>query len=650
MPVAEKIDEWITMSDGVRLSGTLYTPESAGPWPVILEGLPYRKDDVTAYHAPEYRRLRDEGDFVVCRVDLRGTGSSEGVAEDEYTPQEQKDLCEVIAWLAAQDWSNGNVGMYGASYGGFNSFQVAMEQPPALKAIVPIYATDDRYTDDVHLYGGTRRSLDLTDYPLYMVAMNALPPVPNIVGPGWRELWDERLATLQPWLLRWLEEQLRDPYWQHGSLRPHYQSIKCPTMIVAGWADGYRNATFRVFEQLQVPKRLLFGPWSHMAPESSLPGPRIDLVPELIKWFDQWLRAAPPNDEPPIAVFIRRSTRPAPDLDEMRGEWRYEPDWPLERGRVACLSLEESAGPRGGHTLVVRGDVGAYGAGSGAGALPAGQPLDQRADEAHSLVYTWPRFEQETEILGYPRVDITLSCTAPIASLSAKLCDVFEDGTSVLVSRGWLNLTHRDSHTKPEALRTGERYTISFDLDATSWVFEAGHALRLDLAGADWPNVWPPPEPLKLTVDPAASTVSLPVVEGPSPVAETPAFAPPPARTDEPLGQAGPVWRFEHDVLRRESRVVIDHDHTTALDDGSAFLEHYWGNAGVSTVDPGESFVTGGAAFELRWDGTVVRAETHMNLRSDKDNVYLELDLDVTENGAAKESKEWRQTHPRHLQ
>ncbi|MBA3628833.1 MAG: hypothetical protein H0W55_04030, partial [Actinobacteria bacterium] len=321
-----------------------------------------------------------------------------------------------------------------------------------------------------------------------------------------------------------------------------------------------------------------------------------------------------------------------------------------ERGQVARLSLDESAGPRGGHTLVVRGDVGAYGAGSGAGALPAGQPLDQRADEAHSLVYTWPRLEQETEILGYPSIDITLSCSAPVASLSAKLCDVFEDGTSVLVSRGWLNLTHRDSHTTPEALQPGKRYTISFDLDATSWVFEAGHALRLDLAGADWPNAWPPPEPLNLTVDPAVSTVSLPVVEGPPPVAETPAFSPPPARTDQSPDGAGPVWRFEHDVLRRESRVVIDHDHTTPLDDGSAFLEHYWGTAGVSTVNPGKSFVAGGGAFELRWDGTVVRAETHMNLRSDKDNVYLELDLDVNENGAAKKSMRWEETYPRYLQ
>src|SRR5918992_3961323 len=173
---------WIELSDGVRLAATLYRPEAQGPWPVILEGLPYRKDDVTRYHAPEYRRLCAEGDYLVARVDLRGTGSSEGIATDEYPPQEQKDLCEVIAWLAEQEWSTGAVGMYGVSYGGFNSIQVAMERPPALKAIIPIFATDDRYTDDVHYYGGAMKQLDFVDYPLYMACMNALPPVPEIAG------------------------------------------------------------------------------------------------------------------------------------------------------------------------------------------------------------------------------------------------------------------------------------------------------------------------------------------------------------------------------------------------------------------------------------------------------------------------------------
>ncbi|HWD46181.1 MAG TPA: CocE/NonD family hydrolase, partial [Actinomycetota bacterium] len=264
---------WIPMEDGVRLAASLFLPasvEAGGAAPVVLEALPYRKDDATASYRPEYERLCGEYGYAVARVDLRGTGSSEGRATDEYPASEQDDLCQVIGWLAAQPWSTGAVGMYGTSYSGFNSLQVAAERPPALKAIVAIYASDDRYTDDVHYTGGAVKLLDLVDYPLYMVALNALPPLPAIAGPAWRERWRERVEGLEPWLLRWLEEQADGPYWRQGSVRPAYERIACPTMLVAGWADGYRNATFRVLERLRAPARLLFGPWSHMAPDISL--------------------------------------------------------------------------------------------------------------------------------------------------------------------------------------------------------------------------------------------------------------------------------------------------------------------------------------------------------------------------------------------
>ena len=105
-----------------------------------------------------------------------------GSRVDEYTAEEHADICDVIAWLAAQEWSNGRVGMYGASWSGFNSLQVACLRPPALHAIAPIYASDDRYTDDVHYMGGILKAVDLVDWVLYMVAGNALPPVPAVVG------------------------------------------------------------------------------------------------------------------------------------------------------------------------------------------------------------------------------------------------------------------------------------------------------------------------------------------------------------------------------------------------------------------------------------------------------------------------------------
>ena len=241
----------IAMDDGVRLAATVWLPdESGGPQPCLLEALPYRKDDLTSSYASEYERLRDQYGYAVCRLDLRGTGSSGGDATDEYPPREQADLVAVIGWLATQDWCDGNVGMWGTSYSGFNSLQVACERPPALKAVCAIYATDDRWTDDVHWRGGGFKLLDAVDYCLYMTPMNALPPVPAVWGESWRAEWRRRVEAYQPWVLTWLRENRDGPYWRHGSVRqppgePAYDRIACPTMIVAGWADGYRNNSFR---------------------------------------------------------------------------------------------------------------------------------------------------------------------------------------------------------------------------------------------------------------------------------------------------------------------------------------------------------------------------------------------------------------------
>ena len=639
------------MSDGVRLAATLFLPEGGGASPVIVEANPYRKDDLTQSYWPEYRRLRDEGGFAVARIDVRGTGSSEGVAIDEYPVQEQDDLCEAIAWLAAQKWCSGSVGMYGYSYSGFNAIQVAMRRPPALKAIVPIYATDDRYTDDTMYYGGARRGLDFTDYPSYMVALTALPPWPSLAGEGWRDRWRERVESLEPWLLRWLEEQRDGPYWRHGSLRPAYDAIGCATMIVAGWADGYRNATFRMFEALGGPRRLLIGPWSHASTETCLPGPHIDLVREMIRWFDRWLRdrdGGGIDEESPITVFVRRSTKPAPNLAEMRGEWRYEPAWPPERARELRLELPGDDED----TLEVRGDVGVTGSISCAGHLPFGQPWDQREDEAFSLVYDWPVEGDEVEILGYPRADLRVRSSAPVAFVSAKLCDVFPDGTSALVSRGFLNLTRRASHTDPEPLEPGRTYDVSIELDATSWVFEAGHRIRLDVAGADWPNAWPPPESLTLTVLRHGSTMILPQLVGPSPVARTPQL-PLPSPSGEVRGtteeEQHATWRVERDLIAGETRVIDGHVSDDVVETGVRSHERYEGGTGVSTSDPGAAWAEGHASFTLEWPEVTVGTEVRTRLESDRDTWDVTVELEVTEDGAPRWTRRWGRRLPRDL-
>jgi predicted acyl esterase len=651
---------WITMSDDVRLSARLYLPDAGdGPWPVLLEALPYRKDDLTASYASEYRRLRDEGRFAVARLDLRGTGASEGIATDEYPAIEQQDIGEVIAWLAAQDWSNGRVGMWGTSYSGFNSLQVAATRPPALHAVCAIYASDDRYTDDVHYMGGTLRGLDLVDYVLYMTAMNALPPPPALAGAAWRDAWIERLDRSEPWLLRWLEEQWDGPYWRHGSLRtgpgpadPGYERIRAATMLVGGWADGYRNNTYRTFARLRGPRRLLVGPWSHASTSSALPGPHLDLVPELIGWFDRWLRpgAAGPGAEPAqVQLFVRRPTRPEPDLAEHRGDWRAETTWPPPgAGRRTLVGPTD----RGPEVLAVRGDVGTTAWISCAGHFPWGQPVDQRPDEGLSLVYDWPAPTRDLVVAGHPVLTVTVTADAPVAFLSAKLCSVFPDGTSALVTRGFLNLCHRAGSTAPEPLVPGEPVTVRVELEACAWTYEPGHRIRLDLAGADWPNTWSPPAPLSLTVDPASIVLELPTLDGP-PSAPDPVFtAPADAGDDEP---ADVTWRVDHDVLERETRAWVEHGSAYAGDLGARVEEHYRGEVAVSTDDPGVARAVARATYAVRWPEAAIGTEARLDLRSDAVafTVVVELDADETGPDAATEPVRrlrWERRIPRRLQ
>lgn len=636
--------QWLTMSDGIRLSATLYLPAEAGPdqpTPCLLEALPYRKDDLTSSYRPEYDELRDTYGYAVCRLDLRGTGSSGGDAPDEYPAQERLDLAEVIAWLAEQPWCSGAVGMFGTSYSGFNSLQMAAERPPALKAICAIYASDDRYTDDVHYMGGALKWLDLIDYCHYMTPMNALPPTPELWGEQWRAEWTRRFETFEPWLMTWMEHQRSDAYWAHGSLRPDYVRIQCPTMIVAGWADGYRNNTFRTIEALGragVPYRLLAGPWAHMSASSSLPGPRIDLVHEMARWWDRHLRgrANGMDDEPAATWFVRESTRPEPDLDIHNGHWRTEP-WPAESAAPQAFSLD--ARP----PYVVVPDVGTAAWISCAGHLPYGQSLDQRADDDASL--TWDLLDvgpDGLEFAGHPILRLRVASSEPVATLGVRLCDVFPDGTSALVTRGTLNLTRRDGFHEATALDAGTAYDVTVELEATAYRWTPGQRLRVSIAGTDWPNVVAPPRPLTLEV--LGGELTLPIL--------TSGSSHPPTSFrrggDAPEGEAeGVTWAVEHDVLTRRTSAVIDHGGTYPTPYG-AFEEHYSGRVEVDRRTF-EQRATARVTFGLNLSTADVRVTSDLEVVADAENFTVRIGLDGSEDGQPVMHRDWLRVFPRDL-
>lgn len=642
MPGAER-EVLITMADGVQLAATLYLPDEAlGPQPCLLEALPYRKDDLTSY-VESYVRLRDDHRYAVCRLDLRGTGSSAGDATDEYPPTEQPDLVTVVAWLARQPWCDGSVGMWGTSYSGFNSLQVACERPPALKAICAIYASDDRWTDDVHWRGGALRLVDLVDYNHYMTPMTMLPPVPAVWGDQWRAEWQHRLATQEPWVLTWLRENRDGPYWRHGSVRSDgegngYDRIECPVLLVAGWADGYRNNSFRTVEALRkagVPHRLLAGPWVHADPTTAYPGPRIDLTVEMVAWWDRWLRGRgdPPHRDR-VDVFVRASTRPEPDLDQHEGRWVSD-TWPSS---ATSWQSRRLTGPR---TLDVQPDVGTAAWIDCAGHLPWGLSVDQREDDARSLVWEWPG---GTEVLlGQPRVRLRVSADAPAASLSVKLCDVFPDGTSALVTRGSLDLAFREgvhAPARPAPMVPGEQVEVEVLLDACAYELAAGQRLRLSVAGADWPNTVAPPGPVTLTVH--EGSLDLPLRtgdDGPAPVLAAGADA-----SSEDAAEVS--WTVTRDVLRRTTTCAVRHGADYPVPHGGTASERY---AGEVVVDR-RTFAQHASAdctYRLTWPGVDVEVRSTMRVDVTDEGYDVVVDADAYDDGRHVSHRVWREHVPR---
>ncbi len=632
----------ITMADGVALAATLYLPEGGDPQPCLLEALPYRKDDLTSSYAESYVALRDEHQYAVCRLDLRGTGSSAGDATDEYPAAEQTDLVEVIAWLADQSWCDGNVGMWGTSYSGFNSLQIACERPPALKAVCAIYSSDDRWTDDVHWRGGALRLVDLVDYCHYMTPMCVLPPVPAVWGDDWRSEWRRRLDTNEPWVLTWLRENRDGPYWRHGSVNVDgagngYDRIDCAVMIVAGWADGYRNNSFRTVSALKeagVPHRLLAGPWVHADPSTAFPGPRIDLDREMVAWWDRWLRGrSPETHQDSVDVFVRTSTPPEAFMDQHEGRWITD-TWPSPS---VSTDVRPLPGPR---SLTVDPDVGTSAWIDCAGHLPWGLSTDQREDDARSLVWEW---SEPRVVLGQPRVQLRLSADAPAASVSVKLCDVFPDGTSALITRGSLDLAFRDGVHAPASatpLVPGEEYDVEVVLDACAYQLSPGHTLRLSVAGADWPNTIAPPAPLTLTVH--EGSLELPLREGDE--QPPPAFTPGAPSSSEEPGDIS--WTITRDVLRGTTTCAVRHGAEYDVPYDGRASEQY---AGSVTVDR-RTFAQHAYAdctYRLTWPGVEVTVASTMRVDVSARGYDVTIEVEATDGEQVVAQRAWTEHIPR---
>jgi uncharacterized protein len=509
---------WIPLADGTRLAMRLWLPADAerAPVPVVLEYLPYRKRDGVRTRDQSWAESFSPYGFGFARVDIRGTGDSDGILLGEYLQQEQDDGVEVIAWLAKQPWCDGNVGMRGISWSGFNTLQLAARAPAALKAIVPQCATDNRYTDDAHYVGGAL-TLNNYEWGAEFKEVMVMPPDPELVGERWRAMWLERLNATPAVLATWLSHQRFDSFWQHGSVALDYAQIKCPAYIVGGQVDAYRDFLPRLLTHLRVPRKGLLGPWGHQYPQLANPGPGLDWVHEEVRWWSQWLKGEDTGimDGPMLRAYLESQTAAEVWPRDVPGRWVSEARWPFhEAPKILYLNSDGLGAARGAHAVRLCKSQETLGLTKREWFpfnLNIELPLDQTADDRRSVTFDSAPLEQPLDILGNATVRIRVTSDQPIAKLAVRLNEVKPDGRSWSVSYGLRNLTHRNGHEAPTPLEVGQAYDIDVPCYFTAHTFAAGSRIRVAVSESLWPMVWPSPRPVTLEITLGDSTLSLPV-------------------------------------------------------------------------------------------------------------------------------------------
>lgn len=530
---------WIELADGTRLSARLRLPvdPDPGPVPAVLEYLPYRKDDGTLLRDNRQHDYLAARGYAMVRVDIRGSGDSDGALQGEYLATELRDGVEVIDWISRQPWCNGRVAIMGISWGGFNALQIAAMQPPALGAAVAVAATDDRYATDVHYYGGCVLAADMAGWSATMACFNARPATPRIVAAEgsdawlsvWRDKWLQRLEQTPIFMHDWLGHQRRDEFWEHGSVCEDYPSIRCPVLTVGGLADGYTDTVFRLAAGLSVPYRAIVGPWSHNYPIVGVPGPNIDFLDELVDFFDRHLGSDAEGDlsdpghlldvataeadaawrSEPLRIHVQDHVAPAPYYAERPGRWVAEPSWPspnvtLQSRWLTAPGLLSSERPSGPGETVVGGNPLTTGLHQGnwwGYAAPGQLPADQQLESDPAFRFDEAPVAAPVDLVGIPELVLRLAVDAPVAQVAARLCDVAPDGSMLQISRGVLNLTHRNGHRNPEPMVPGEPTDVTVVLDGLAHRLPAGHRLSLLISTSLWPLVWPSPTAVTLTLE-----------------------------------------------------------------------------------------------------------------------------------------------------
>ena len=649
--------ERIPLSDGVHLSCRYWLPDDANknPVPAILEYIPYCTRDGTAARDEAMHPYFAGHGYAAVRVDIRGSGESEGVLLDEYLELEQDDALEVIAWIAKQPWCDGNVGMMGKSWGGFNGLQVAACRPPALKCIITVFSTDDRYADDVHYIGGCMTTQN-PEWAFVMFPAMARPPDPALVGDSWRDIWQQRLDAFEPWIIPWVEHQRRDAYWKHGSVCEDFSDIEIPVYAIGGWADAYSNPVPRLMAGLDTPRKGLIGPWGHQYMHQAVPGPKMGYMDEALRWWDHWLKGEDTGlmDEPAYRVWVQDSVQPTACHQERPGYWANESGWPSSNIETVALHLNNGTLDQAAETEScisvcspqTNGQCTPF-LGSGGAGGPE-DPRDQRPDDAASACFDGAVLQEAFTILGAPVVSLDLASDQENAFVCVRLNEVLPSGESLQISYGILNLTHRNSHEIPESLEPGERYTVRVQLNDIAQTFAPGSQIRIAIATTFWPIVWPSPHAATLSLFTGASTLSLPVREPRSSDAEARPLAPPRhsrVHTTSILVDAEP----EFVGIKADTNTGIQSFIYRADSGTKRFDRHGWTTSvkadyqyHIHPDDPTSACVDLRATETYGREGQLdARIEAHQKMTCDETHFIIEAKLDVFDGEKEIYSRQW---------
>lgn len=656
---------WIPMSDGCRLSAKLWLPEDADkrPVPAILEYIPYRKGDATAARDHTNHTFFAGHGYACARVDMRGTGSSDGLQFDEYLPIEQRDCQEVISWLAAQPWCSGSVGMFGISWGGVTSLQAATHAHPALKAIIPVCASDERYYDDGCYFMGCM-SGETIGWGAVMLGFNSRAPDPEIVGDQWRSQWLQRLEQPPLFLENFLCHQRRDDYWLQGTVQSKYDQIQCAVYTMGGWADCWPNTVFRLLENLPsgTPRKGLSGPWGHTYPHLGVPAPAIGFLPEALRWWDRWLKNIDNgiDDQPQFHGYLSTLVPPDARHDQNPGRWVAVAAWPsheVTHQQVYFGNGQLASSPLAGTPVLVSSpqscglDAGEYMPWYMTG--PSSQlALNQRGDDSKSVTFDGEPLDAAMDILGTAHAQLVINAGTPSGLIAVRLCDVWPDGASTLICFGVLNLAQREGKDEPRPLVPGNEYRVRVRLNDTGYTVARGHRLRLAISTSYWPIAWPTPDKAKLTLDPRRSHIELPILETALDNADFEPFEP--ARTPPPLGmttlEPGRQERtITHDVetgevifnlLKDGGRVRLHHNE---VEMASGTTERYV----IRDDDPLSARAEYTCAYGVGRGDWQTRTQGRLTVTCSADTFFVTAELDAYEGEQRVFSRNWGLEFPR---